>query len=135
MGWNYWGNFNSDVNIPVSLFFLLLFSQIHHGSKLPQTVGQLQCSSLLCWRTHHSYPAIDQEVTAHQGHTRRKMDIHIQSHKTDLHKRSVVNMGSKLYNKLPDYIKKINSYKAFRKELKSFLLLQTFYSVEKFVAL
>jgi hypothetical protein len=63
------------------------------------------------------------------------MDIHIQSYKTDLYKRSAVNMGSKLYNKLPDYIKKIESYKHFRKELKSFLLLHTFCSVEEFVAL
>jgi hypothetical protein len=63
------------------------------------------------------------------------MDIHIQSYKTQLYKRSVVNMGSKLYNKLPDYIKKIDSYKTFRKDLKSFLLLHTFYSVEECVAL
>jgi hypothetical protein len=35
------------------------------------------------------------------------MDIHIQSYKTDLHNISAVNMGSKLYNKLPGYIKKI----------------------------
>jgi hypothetical protein len=63
------------------------------------------------------------------------MDIHIQSYKTDLYNRSAVNMGSKLYNELPDYIKKIQSYKHFRKELKYFLLLHTFYSVQEFVAL
>jgi len=44
-------------------------------------------------------------------------------------------MGSKLYNKLPDYIKEIESYKTFRKELKSFLLWHAFYSVEELVAL
>jgi hypothetical protein len=65
----------------------------------------------------------------------REMDIHIQSYKTDLHNRSAVNMGSKLYSKLTDYIKKKESYKHFRKELKSFLLLHTFYSVEESVAL
>jgi hypothetical protein len=57
------------------------------------------------------------------------------SYKTDLYKRSVVNMGSKLYNKFPDYIKEIESYKTFRKKLKSFLLWHAFYSVEEFVAL
>jgi hypothetical protein len=36
------------------------------------------------------------------------MDIHIQ--------KDVVNMGTKVYNKLPDYIKEIDSYKAFKKE-------------------
>ena len=44
-------------------------------------------------------------------------------------------MGSKLYNKLPDYIKEIESYKTFRKELKSFLRQHVFYSVEKSVTL
>jgi len=44
-------------------------------------------------------------------------------------------MGTKLCNKLPGYIKEIDSYKNFKKELKSFLLLHTFYSVEEFVAM
>jgi len=44
-------------------------------------------------------------------------------------------MGTELYNKLPGYIKGIDSYKTLKKELKSFLLLRTFYSVEEFVAL
>ena len=44
-------------------------------------------------------------------------------------------MGSKLYNKLPDYIKEIESYETFRKQLKSFLLQHAFYSVEEFVTL
>jgi len=44
-------------------------------------------------------------------------------------------MGTKVYNKLPGYIKEIDSYKAFKKELKLFLLLYTFYSVKEFVSL
>jgi hypothetical protein len=63
------------------------------------------------------------------------MDIHIQSYNTDLYKRSVINMGNKLYNKLPGYIKEIDSYQTFMKELKSLLLLHSFYSVEELVAL
>jgi hypothetical protein len=50
-------------------------------------------------------------------------------------KKSVINMETKVYNKLPGCIKEIDSYKAFKKELKSFLLLHTFYSVEEFVSL
>jgi len=71
----------------------------------------------------------------HAHNTRRKMDIHIQSHNTDLYNRSVINMGTKLYNKLPGYIKEIYSYTTFRKELKSLLLLHSFYSLEESVAL
>ena len=60
----------------------------------------------------------------------------IQSHNTDLYKRSVINMGTKLYNILPGYIKETDSYKTFKKELKSLLLLlHSFYSMDEFVAL
>ena len=52
-----------------------------------------------------------------------------------LYKRSVINMGIKLYNKLPGYIKQTDSYKTLKEELKSLLLLHSFYSVEEFVAL
>jgi len=46
------------------------------------------------------------------------MNIHVQSYKTDMHKNSVKNMGTKLYNKLPGYIKEMDNYKAFKKQLK-----------------
>jgi hypothetical protein len=62
------------------------------------------------------------------------MDIHIQSYKTDIYKNSVINMGTKVYNKFAGFIKEIDSYKAFKKELKLFLLY-TFYSLEEFVSL
>ena len=42
-------------------------------------------------------------------------------------------MGIKVYNNLPKFFKETDDYKAFKKELKLFLLLQTFYSVEEFV--
>jgi hypothetical protein len=55
------------------------------------------------------------------------MDIHIQSYNTEIYeKKSVINMGTKVYNKLPGYIQETDSYKAFKKELKLFLLLHTF---------
>jgi hypothetical protein len=63
------------------------------------------------------------------------MDIHIHSYNTDLYKRSVIHMGTKLYNKLPGYIKEIDSYKTFKRELKSLLLLHSFYPLEEFIAL
>ena len=62
------------------------------------------------------------------------MDIHIKSYRTDLYKRSVMNVGSNLYNKLPDHVKETDSYKSFRKKLKQFLLQHTLYSVEEFLA-
>jgi hypothetical protein len=43
-------------------------------------------------------------------------------------------MGTKVYNNLPIFIKEIDYYKPFEKELKLFLLLQTSYAVEEFVS-
>jgi hypothetical protein len=59
------------------------------------------------------------------------MDIHIQSYSTAFYARCVINMGTKLYNTLSGYIKEIQSYKTFKKELISFLLPHTFYSAEE----
>jgi hypothetical protein len=43
-------------------------------------------------------------------------------------------MGTNVYNNLPKFLKEIDDYKTFKKELKLFLLLQAFYSVEEFVS-
>jgi len=41
------------------------------------------------------------------------MDIHVQSYKTDLCNKSVINMGTKPYSKVSGYIKEMDNYKAF----------------------
>jgi len=53
---------------------------------------------------------------------------------TETYKKSVINMGTKIYNKLPGFLKEIDDNRVFRKKLKSFLLLHSFYSVEEFFA-
>jgi hypothetical protein len=63
------------------------------------------------------------------------MDIHVKLQKTEIYKKSVINMGTKVYNNLPGFVEEIDNYKAFKKELKLFLLLlHPFYSVEEFVS-
>jgi hypothetical protein len=37
------------------------------------------------------------------------MDFHIQSYKTDIYKKNVIDMGTKAYNTLPGYIKEIDN--------------------------
>jgi hypothetical protein len=74
------------------------------------TSVSLYITEVICYiREHHQFVDLNSNIHAHN--TRRKMDIHIQSYKTDLYKRSVINMGTKLYeyNKLPGYIKEIDS--------------------------
>jgi hypothetical protein len=78
--------------------------------------------------------SLEFNADVHNYNTRRKMDIHIQSYRMNLYKNTVINMGTKIYNKLPDYVKGIDSYKFFKKALKSFLLRNTFYSVEEYLS-
>jgi len=52
----------------------------------------------------------------------------------ETYKISVINIGTKLYNKLPRLLKEIEDYGTFQKKLKLFLLLHSFYSVEEFVS-
>jgi hypothetical protein len=43
-------------------------------------------------------------------------------------------MDTKVYKNLPKFLKGTDDYKAFKKELKLFLLLHSFYSVEEFLS-
>jgi hypothetical protein len=54
--------------------------------------------------------------------------------KTEIYRMSVINMGMKVYNKLPGFLKEIEDNRVFRKKLKLFLLLQSFYSAEEFIS-
>ena len=52
----------------------------------------------------------------------------------ELYKKSVINMGTRVYKNLPKPLKEINDYKVFKTELKIFLFFQSFYSVEEFIS-
>jgi len=70
------------------------------------TLVLLYIMEVICYlRKHHQFVDLNSNIHAHN--TSIKMDIHIQSYNTDLCKSSVINMGTKLYNKLPGYIKEI----------------------------
>ena len=68
----------------------------------------------------------------HDHNTRTNMDLRIKLCNTNLYKKSVINMGIRLYNNIPINIKKMEEYKAYKTELKSFLTDHAFYSVEEF---
>jgi len=79
--------------------------------------------------------SVELNSDVHEHHTQRKTDIQVQSYKTDLYKQSVINMGTKLYNKMPGCVKETDNYTAFKKELKLLLVYHACYSVEEFVCL
>jgi hypothetical protein len=61
----------------------------------------------------------------------QKKDLHVQFCRTTVFKNSSVNVGIKLYNKLPNTIKELEKIREFKKKTKVFLLQHTFYSVDE----
>ena len=70
-----------------------------------------------------------------QCNTRKKHDLHTQHCNTVLYQRSVINMGIKLFNKLPIQIKQLDNFKSFKREVKTFLVHNSFYTIDEFFAL
>jgi len=69
----------------------------------------------------------------HEYNTRSKYDLHTQSRNTSLLQNSVLHMGVRLYKCLPLKIKKLDNFNQFRKEVKSMLLNNSFYTLEEFL--
>ena len=80
---------------------------------------------VICYiRKHHQFVELNSNI--HTYNTRGEMDIHIQIFSTDLFKRSVINTGTKLYNKLPGSMKGIDNYKTFKRNLNHLFFLIPF---------
>jgi len=54
--------------------------------------------------------------------TRRKCDFHIPSCNATLFKRNVINMGIRLYNRMPTRMKRLEVLGIFKQKFKLFLL-------------
>jgi hypothetical protein len=57
--------------------------------------------------------SLDQNVQFHNYNMPRKLDLHVQFCNMNLFRRSVVIMGIRLYNKVPDHVKKLEKNKLF----------------------
>jgi hypothetical protein len=49
------------------------------------------------------YQYLEQNSQVHQYNTRRKLDIHVKLQKSEIYKKSVTNIGTRLYNNLPKF--------------------------------
>jgi hypothetical protein len=76
---------------------------------------------------------LKQNLAIHDYETRHRSDFQTQFCRTDIFKKNVINLGTTLYDKLPNYIKNLENLKPFKKQLKAFLLQQTFYSVDEYL--
>jgi hypothetical protein len=97
------------------------------------TVACLYIQEIVCYIKKYK-DTLEQNVQFHNYDTQRKLDLHVQFCNTDLFRRSVVNMGIRLDNKVPDHIKKFEKNKLFKREFRSFLLHHAFYSVDEFIS-
>jgi hypothetical protein len=68
----------------------------------------------------------------YEYNTRRKCDFHVPGCSASLLKKSVINMGIRLYNKMPAKTKQLGSFRDFKQKLKWLLLDHPFYSLNGF---
>jgi hypothetical protein len=48
--------------------------------------------------------SLEQNSQVHQYNIRRKLDIHVKLQKAEINKKSLINMGTKVYNNLPKFL-------------------------------
>ena len=70
---------------------------------------------------------VKQNLAKHGYKTRNRSDFQNQFCRTNIFKKSVNNLGTKLYNKVPNYLKNLENPGLFKKQLKAFLLQQNIY--------
>jgi hypothetical protein len=85
----------------------------------------LYISEIVCY-IKINIDRLEPNTEIHDYNTRQNMDLHVQSCRTNLFKKSVLNMGITLYNKLPSHMKKIEKMKHFKKEVRSFFIATYF---------
>jgi hypothetical protein len=94
-------------------------------------VTSLYIFEVLCYfRKYNIYSTRNSNLC--DDDTRRKDDFHVPPCNTSFFKKSVINRGIKLYNRLPLAIKKSEGFKDFKNKLKLFLLEHPFYTLNEF---
>jgi hypothetical protein len=63
---------------------------------------------------------LKQNLAIHDCETQHRSDFQTQFCRTDIFKKNIINLGTKLYNKLPKYIKNLENLKPFKNNFKPF---------------
>jgi hypothetical protein len=77
---------------------------------------------------------LKQNSAIHDHKTHHRSDFQTQFCRTNMLKKSVNNLGKKLYYRLPNHLKKLEYQKLFKKQVETFLLQQSFYSIEEYLS-
>lgn len=95
------------------------------------TITSLYIYETLCFlKKHNQNLKFRSEI--HEYNTRSRNDLYQQYCNTCNYQKSVLNIGTKLFNKLPLQIKQLDDSNKFKKELKNFLLVNSFYTIAEF---
>jgi hypothetical protein len=73
------------------------------------------------------------ECNFQKYNTRGKNILYIRTCKTALFQNNVLNRASRLYNKLLERIRILENFRSFKKEVKSLLISNIFYSIDEFL--
>jgi hypothetical protein len=79
------------------------------------------------------FAALDQNIAVHNYNTRQKLNLHVQFCRTNVFKNGVMNMGMRLYNKIPNKIREVGKMRHFKRVFRSYLVRHVFYSVEEYM--
>jgi hypothetical protein len=96
------------------------------------TVTSLYVFEVLCFcQKYKLYSTRNSDL--YEYNTRRRDDLHVPNCNTSTFKKSVINMGIKLYNRLPLELRKSDGFKDFKHKLKLFLVDHPFYTLIEFL--
>lgn len=71
--------------------------------------------------------------TIHDHKTRSRLCIHLTRMNKAKTQKSLIYLGKKLYNKLPQEIKDINDHHTFSQRLKLYLLMNCYYTIDEYL--
>jgi hypothetical protein len=74
-------------------------------------------SEMVCWIKYY-WGKLEYNSDVHDYDTRHKTDLHLLTCRTNMAKYNDINMGIILYNRLPDYIKKLDMRNNFKNSVK-----------------
>lgn len=83
-------------------------------------------------RTKENYSTFENKCTKHDHLIRHRSDLQTNNTKLSTSQKSISFMGPKLFNKLPEKLRVLET-KLFGRRVKALLLKQTFYSVQEFL--
>jgi hypothetical protein len=87
---------------------------------------------LVCYIKSH-FGELDQNIAVYNQNTRQKLNLYVQFCRTNVTKNGVINMGIKLYNKIPNTIREVRKMRQFKTVFRSYLVQHVFYLVEEYV--